>query len=89
MNAKEEFWRTNLLHATVTKHGREFNIFHNRHDKQLYVLETGARRTIGRREFRRWIKQIGGKCMPMLKTGQFINKTTGKLDAVWGISPND
>ena len=85
MNAKEEYWRTNLLHAQVTKYGREFNIFHNKHDKELRVLETGKRSSMGRREFRRWIKEIGGKCMPMMKTGEFMNTTTGKKDRLFGI----
>jgi hypothetical protein len=84
MNAKERYWMTNLLHAKVKKRGREFNVFHNQHDKEMHVLETGVRKTIGRREFRKWIKQQGGICLKPLKTGEYID-VNGERQKLWGI----
>ncbi len=84
MNAKERYWMTNLLHARVMWRGRVFNIFHNRHDKEMRVMETGVRKTIGRREFRRWIKNLGGVCLKPLKTGEYID-VRGERQKLWGI----
>lgn len=87
MNRKEEYWRTNLLNATVVSHGRVFHLYHLKHEKQAKVLETGKYWTCGRREFRRWVKQHGGQLLPMLKTGEYI-ATDGQKKSLWGINNN-
>ena len=84
MNAKEEYWKKNLLHAKVKRHGRVFNVFHNMHDKEMHVMETGARKTMGRREFRKWIKELGGVCIEPLKTGEYYD-INGEKQKLWGI----
>ena len=85
MNRKEEYWRTNLLTATVVKYGRVFHLSHLKHEKQAKVLETGKYWTCGRREFRRWLKKHGGVADPMLKTGEYID-IHGQKQALWGIN---
>lgn len=88
MNKKEEYWNKNLLHATVVKHGRTFNVFHNMHDKQAKVFETGFHWTCGRRDFRKWVKKYGGTIHESLKTGEYYD-IHGQKQALWGINNND
>lgn len=88
MNKKEEYWNKNLLHATVVKHGRTFNVFHNMHDKQAKVFETGFHWTCGRRDFRKWVKKYGGTIHESLKTGEYYDIHRQK-QALWGINNND
>ncbi len=85
MTAKEKYWKKNLLQAEVVRHGRIFHVFHNLRDKEAKVLETGVRKTIGRRDFRKWIKSLGGKCIKPLKTGEYININTGQREKLFGI----
>lgn len=87
MNKMEEYWQKNLMHASVVKHGRTFNVFHNMHDKQARVFETGAYWTCGRREFRKWVKKHGGHIFKPLKTGEYYDRH-GKKQALWGINDN-
>lgn len=87
MNKKEEYWNRNLLQAKVLKHGKVFNIFHNMHDKQAKVFETGAYWKCGRREFRRWVKEHGGHICKPLKTGEYYD-VNGQRKALWGINNN-
>lgn len=84
MNAKEKYWAKNLLHAVVVKHGRKFNVFHYMHEKRMTVLETGAYKTMTRREFRKWIKELGGKIFEPLKTGEYYDRY-GEKQKLWGI----
>ena len=88
MNKKEEYWNKNLLHATVVKHGRTFNVFHNMHDKQAKVFETGFHWNCGRRDFRKWVKKYGGTIHEPLKTGEYYD-IHGQKQALWGINNND
>lgn len=84
MNAKEKFWAKNLIHAAVVKHGRTFNVFHDMHDKRMWVLETGAHKTMNRREFRKWVKELGGHIYEPLKTGEYYD-IRGEKQKLWGI----
>ena len=88
MNAKEEYWQQNLLHAVVLKRGRLFNVFHNKHEKQARVMETGAYWATGRRDFRKWVKEHGGKCLKPLKTGEYYD-IYGQKKALWGINTDN
>lgn len=85
MNRKEEYWRTNLLNATVVRHGMVYHIYHLKREKLAKVLETSKYWTCGRREFRRWVKEHGGQFLPMLKTGEYID-IHGQKKALWGIN---
>ena len=87
MNNKEEYWQKNQLHAAVVHRGRTFNVFHNMHDKRAKVLETGAYWACGRREFRKWVKKLGGHIFEPLKTGEYYDRY-GKKQALWGINDN-
>lgn len=87
MNRKEEYWRTNQLCATVVRHGMVYHVYHLKHEKLAKVSETGKYWTCGRREFRRWVKEHGGCCLPMLKTGEYID-IHGQKKALWGINNN-
>lgn len=84
MTKNEQFWQKNLLCAVVVKRGKKFNVIHNRHDKQAKVIETGAHWNCGRREFRNWVKEHGGKCIEPMKTGEYIDNN-GEKKALWGI----
>lgn len=85
MTAKEKYWQRNLLHAVVVKRGRKYNVFHNMHDKEARVMETGAHWTTNRRDFRKWVKQNGGKCYEPLKTGEYYD-IHGQKKSLWGIN---
>lgn len=84
MTKNEQFWQKNLLCAVVVKRGKKFNVIHNRHDKQAKVIETGAHWNCGRREFRNWVKEHGGKCFKPMKTGEYIDNN-GEKKTLWGI----
>lgn len=85
MNAKEKYWQRNLLHAVVVKYGRKFNVFHNMHDKEAKVMETGAHWTTNRRDFRKWVKKYGGHIFKPLNTGEYYD-IHGQRKALWGIN---
>lgn len=84
MNAKEKYWADNLLNAVVMKHGRIFHVYHVKNEKRMKVWETGAYKTMTRREFREWVKELNGKIFEPLKTGEYID-TKGVKQKLWGI----
>lgn len=48
-------------------------------------METGAYWTTNRRNFRKWVKEHGGKCYEPLKTGEYYD-IHGQKKALWGIN---
>lgn len=75
----------NVLQAQVNKHGKVFTLSHVREMKECTCLETGVRKTMSRRDFRAWVKQLGGTLLPQLKQGEYININNGKVEKLWGI----
>jgi len=75
----------NILQAQVIKYGKTFTLSHVREMKECICLETSARKTMSRRDFRAWVKQLGGTLLPKLKQGEYINVHNGNVEKLWGI----
>ena len=74
----------NYSTKVVNKNGEVINLFYN--EGHVLVLNTGRTFPCTLKIFRTIAKENGGKVVksPNLKTGEYINYKTGKVEKVWG-----